>query len=162
MTEATRASTAVQILKDITYLDLATVGQDGQPWCSPLFTAYDEKYNFYWVSSPNCAHSRNIAQNPKVGAVVYDSTAPEGTGDGVYMRGNALQVPDEQNEEGLQLLLKRTTEPFLPYDNADYFRGNNAPYKLYKMEVTEFSMLAPDRNPDIEDYVDFREKIDIR
>ncbi len=83
---------AKKILQDILYLTLATCDKQNQPWNSPVYSAFDEKYNFYWVSWADNQHSKNIRENPNVFGVVYDSTVPEGTGVGVYMQGKAYQL----------------------------------------------------------------------
>jgi Pyridoxamine 5'-phosphate oxidase len=67
------------------YITIATADSNGQPWNTPLYAAYDEHYNFYWASWTESVHSRNIRQNPAVFLVVYDSTVPEGTGEGIYI-----------------------------------------------------------------------------
>jgi hypothetical protein len=41
---------AQAILDRINYSTLATVSNDGQPWNSPVYCAYDQDYNVYWVS----------------------------------------------------------------------------------------------------------------
>ncbi len=87
---------ASQILKKIIYLTLATVSEDGYPWNSPVYTAFDENLNFYWASDKEGNHSKNVRQNGRVFAVIYDSTAPEGTGEGVYIEGNAIELTDKE------------------------------------------------------------------
>src|SRR5690348_8698929 len=92
MEEITRAK---QIIEKILYITLATVDNDGQPWNSPVYSAYDSEYNFYWASDRNGQHSRNIAENNKVFVVIYDSTVPEGTGEGVYIQAKAYMLIDK-------------------------------------------------------------------
>ncbi|MGH7870349.1 MAG: hypothetical protein ACREP9_22575, partial [Candidatus Dormibacteraceae bacterium] len=50
--------------------------------------------NFYWTSSPEAQHSRNIEADGEVFLVVYDSTVPEGTGEGVYIEAIAGVLDD--------------------------------------------------------------------
>ena len=69
-------------------ITLATVDDGSAPWNAPVYSASDPKYNFYWMSSFSSQHSTNIRHNSRTFAVVYDSAAPEGTGFGVYLRGN--------------------------------------------------------------------------
>jgi hypothetical protein len=35
---------------------------------------------FYWVSSPEATHSRNLMTRPEVSIVIFDSQAPVGAG----------------------------------------------------------------------------------
>jgi len=41
------------------------------------------------VSDKNGQHSKNIAENNRVFIVIYDSTVPEGDGEGVYIQAMA-------------------------------------------------------------------------
>ena len=83
---------AVEIIKKIIYITLATVTKDGQPWNSPLYSAYGKNLNFYWSSDRKSVHSSNIKTNNKVFCVIYDSTMKEGTGEGVYFAGKSRTV----------------------------------------------------------------------
>jgi uncharacterized protein YhbP (UPF0306 family) len=57
---------AKEIIELILYITIATVSKDGTPWNSPVYSAFDEDYNFYWASDQNGQHSKNIAENDKV------------------------------------------------------------------------------------------------
>ena len=58
-------ATAKRIIEKILYMTIATVDKNGQTWNSPVYSAYDENYNFYWASDLNGQHSKNIAGNGK-------------------------------------------------------------------------------------------------
>lgn len=79
-------------INDRMYLTLATVDENSSPWNAPVYSAFDEKYNFYWMSSLTSQHSKNIRLNNKTFAVIYNSTVPEGTGFGVYLRGESYEL----------------------------------------------------------------------
>lgn len=83
---------AKKILSENLYLTIGTATKSGVPWVSPVYTAYDRHYTFYWVSSPQSHHSKLIHNNSKVAAVVFNSQAAAGTGEGVYLIGTASQV----------------------------------------------------------------------
>jgi hypothetical protein len=74
---------------------IATVCPDGRPWNSPVVGRFDADLNLYWVSWRENQHSQNIAYDPRIFVVVYDSHAPEGTGEGLYlrMRARAIDTP---------------------------------------------------------------------
>lgn len=78
-------SMAKTVIEDILYITIATVDKDWKPWNTPVYSAYDEGYNFYWVSDKENNHSKNISNNWKAFIVIYDSTVPEWTGFWVYM-----------------------------------------------------------------------------
>lgn len=89
---------AKDMVQRIMYITIASVSQDGEPWNSPVYAAYDNGGTFYWTSSPESQHSRNISEHSGVFIVIYDSTVPEGTGVGaVYIeaRASVIDDPDE-------------------------------------------------------------------
>ena len=74
--------TPAKIINDILYATIATADKNGQPWNSPVYSAFDEDLNFYWTSAKDSQHSQNIRENPKRFIVIYDSTVVEGQGEG--------------------------------------------------------------------------------
>jgi general stress protein 26 len=106
-------SKAKKVINDILYITIATCNKNGQPWNSPVYSAFDENYNFYWASWKENQHSKNVKENEKVFVVIYDSTVPESTGFGVYMRGKARQLEAKDVVEivkSLKLLYSRKTK----------------------------------------------------
>jgi len=101
---------AKKVVRDILYVTIASVNKSGEPWNSPVYSAYDSQHNFFWVSWAENQHSQNIQANRSVFIVIYDSTVPEGTGLGVYMKGTA-RVMDEHDmneiKEAAKLLARR-------------------------------------------------------
>src|SRR5580693_8241464 len=89
MTESRSEAPAAQAVRDMVeashYLVLATADASGRPWSSPVYFAHIDFTEFFWVSSPDVTHSRNIAVRPEVSIVVFDSQAAIGAGQGVYM-----------------------------------------------------------------------------
>jgi nitroimidazol reductase NimA-like FMN-containing flavoprotein (pyridoxamine 5'-phosphate oxidase superfamily) len=67
------AQTVRDIIEASSYLVLATADTAGRPWSTPLYFAHIGFTEFFWVSSPDVTHSRNIAVRPEVGIVVFDS-----------------------------------------------------------------------------------------
>ncbi len=121
------------IFKDIVtrviYATLATASKDGQPWNSPVYAAFDEKYNFYWASWQNNQHSKNIAENPNVFLVIYDSTMIEGGGKGAYIEATAEAITDmDELEKAMKCYYERKgKEP----RKAEEFMGD-FPRRMYK------------------------------
>lgn len=95
------------IIRTIPYLTIATVTPAGTPWNTPVYCAYDRILRFVWTSATTSQHSRNLATNPQAFATLYDSTVPEGTGVGVYLRGTARQIADLRTAVSALLLLAR-------------------------------------------------------
>ncbi len=87
-----KASRAVQIIKKIEYINIASITPEGLPWNSPVYTAYDKNLNFYWLSWKKNQHSINVRNNPNVFVTIYDSTQEAGTGSGLYFSGKAKEL----------------------------------------------------------------------
>jgi len=85
---------AAEILQTIKYATLATVTPDGKPWNSPVAHEYDDRLNIYWFSDKEGQHSKNVRANENVFIVIYDSTVPEGKGEGVYMEATVTELTD--------------------------------------------------------------------
>jgi hypothetical protein len=86
------ASVARDIIDSNAYMTLATADENGLPWASPVWYAAEGYAHFYWVSSPEARHSRNVAARPEVSIVIFDSQAPVGTGQGVYVSAIAEEL----------------------------------------------------------------------
>ncbi len=126
---------ARKIISEILYITIATT--DGkQPWNSPVYSAFDTNYNFYWASNQNSQHSKNIKNNTSIFIVIYDSTAPEGTGEGVYIQAKATMLTKEEEIfDALKILDERVGK-----DNerdAQKFLGSY-PRRVYKAVPENF------------------------
>jgi pyridoxamine 5'-phosphate oxidase-like protein len=78
------------------YMTLATTDPGGRPRLSPVYYTPARYSDFYWVSSPQAQHSRNLAERPGAEIVIFDSTAPAGDGEAVYITATATAVPDDE------------------------------------------------------------------
>ncbi len=85
---------ATRILKDMKYMTLATVCADGSPWNTPLAPTPSNNLIFRWGSYEESVHSQNIRRDRRVFVVIYDSTAPEGLGEGIYMKGESEELDE--------------------------------------------------------------------
>jgi len=120
---------AREIVEKVIYITIATVSDDGQPWNSPVFSAYDRDYSFYWGSHRESQHSRNVRANGRVFLVIYDSTVPAGTGEGVYVRARAEEIADpDEIAAAHRLLQERRPVPFWSLQDIT----GNAPVRLFK------------------------------
>jgi nitroimidazol reductase NimA-like FMN-containing flavoprotein (pyridoxamine 5'-phosphate oxidase superfamily) len=115
-----------EILKTIKYATIATVSKGGKPWNSPVRHVYDEDLNIYWFSDKENQHSRNVRENEDVFIVVYDSTVPEGKGEGVYIQAKAYEVSDPE-----EIRLARRLKKGPDMDTPDDFMGD-AVRRVYK------------------------------
>jgi nitroimidazol reductase NimA-like FMN-containing flavoprotein (pyridoxamine 5'-phosphate oxidase superfamily) len=95
--------TAREILASNLYMTLATADEDGMPWASPVYYATEDYADFYWVSDPTARHSLNLALRQRAAAVVFDSQAPIGAGQGVYMDVITERVGVADLERGIAI-----------------------------------------------------------
>ena len=97
---------AKEIIEKIQYITIASVTENGMPWNSPVFSTYDENFNFYWGTHSDSQKAKNIRANSNVFLVIYDSTVPSGTGEGVYIKATARQISDPGEVRRVFELLK--------------------------------------------------------
>jgi hypothetical protein len=90
---------------------LGTADATGRPWVSPVYYAPAGYREFFWVSSPETRHSRNIAARPEVSIVIFDSSVPIGTGKGVYVSAVAQElVVGDERTQGIEVFSRRSLE----------------------------------------------------
>ncbi len=85
------------------YMVLGTADASGRPWVSPVYFASAGYTEFYWVSSPEATHFRNISARPQIGIVIFDSQTPIGTGQGVYMSASAEELSGADIDRGIEV-----------------------------------------------------------
>jgi nitroimidazol reductase NimA-like FMN-containing flavoprotein (pyridoxamine 5'-phosphate oxidase superfamily) len=129
------------------YMTLGTADADGQPWVSPVYFASSGYSTFYWVSSPNARHSRNIVARPQISIVVFDSQASINTGQGVYMLAVAEELSDEKLIRAVDTFSQKSQR-----DGAGAWKVEEvqapALYRLYGAAVLERWVLDPEGHPD--------------
>lgn len=130
---------AKEIVKRILFMTIATCSDSGQPWNSPVYFAYDEKYNLFWASDKNAQHSKNIEENNNIFIVIYDSTVPEGQGEGVYVKAKAEALKDEKEiERALAILFTRKNQDPKKRTSKEFL--NEYPRRVYKAVPEKFWM----------------------
>jgi hypothetical protein len=135
------AAVARAIIDTNLYMTLGTADEHGRPWVSPVFYASHRYTEFYWISSPEVTHSRNLATRPQLSIVIFDSQVPAGTGEAVYMTATAEELAGTDVDRGIEIYpgpaarggRTLTSEQLLP----------PAPYRLYRATVSQHSMLCP-------------------
>lgn len=123
--------TARDIIAGVPYLTLATLCEDGvTPWNSPVFTAFDAEYRFFFSTARESQKARNIARSPQTAVVIYDSTAAPGTGLGVYILGSTTLLSDPADVARAYTLLSRRRAPTPMSHPLDDYTGRS-PFGLY-------------------------------
>jgi pyridoxine/pyridoxamine 5'-phosphate oxidase len=137
---------ARSVLGSVAYMVLSTVGEDGLPWASPVWFASDEHRDLYWMSRPDSTHSRNVAANPEVAIVVFDSTRPPATRQAVYMRATAERVDEpDAIEHGVAVFTRDSVGQGLGALAVEEVTGE-AVFRLYRARVHEHWVLDPDHD----------------
>ena len=95
------AAHAREILDATRYLTLSTVGLSGRPWTTPVYFAWTDPWEFYWVSAADALHSHNLNAHPAVSFTVFDSTVPAYHGRAVYAVGDAAVVAEDALDRAL-------------------------------------------------------------
>jgi hypothetical protein len=142
---------AAQTVRDIIdasrYLVLATADTTGRPWCSPVYFAHIGFTEFFWVSSPDASHSRNIEVRPEVSIVVFDSNAAISTGQGVYMSAAAELLDGGEVARGIEAFSRRS----VGHGGEEWTSDDVQPgagLRLYRATADSHSILARDGQPD--------------
>jgi len=141
------AQTVRDIIEASRYLVLATADAAGRPWSSPLYFAHIGFAEFYWVSSPEATHSRNIAVRPEVGIAIFDSQVAIGAGQGVYMSAAATVLEGDEAARGIVAFSARSVaHGAREWTSQDVRPG--AGLRLYRATADSYSILAKDGRPD--------------
>jgi hypothetical protein len=138
---------ARSIINASLYMVLGTADETGRPWTSPVYFANSGYGEFFWVSSPEAAHSRNITMRPQVSIVIFNSQAPIGTGQGVYMPAVAREVTGAELDRGIEVFSRRS----LAHGGVAWTPGDvqaEAGLRLYRATAQDHSILAKDGHPD--------------
>jgi nitroimidazol reductase NimA-like FMN-containing flavoprotein (pyridoxamine 5'-phosphate oxidase superfamily) len=101
------AEIAIEIVDASLYMVIGTADRTGQPWASPVYFAHEGYRHYYWVSEAEAQHSRNLRDRREVGGVIFDSTTPINTGQGVYILGVAQELPAHECAEPIEVFSER-------------------------------------------------------
>ncbi len=123
------------------YMTLGTADEAGRPWVSPVYYAPEGYAEFFWVSSPEATHSRNLATRPKLSIVIFDSQAPIGTGQGVYLWALAEELTGAELDRGLGIYSRRAEA----HGGREWTREDVRPparHRLYRATASEHFVLG--------------------
>ena len=136
---------AREVIASNRYFVLGTSHDDGHPRVSPVYFNHYEHRAFYWVSSPDAQHSRNLAADPRVNAVVFDSTVPPPQTRAVYLTGSAAEVPEEDLavEAPRAFLQVRAPARSMTPDEL----SGDADLRLYRLDVVATEVHARGGHP---------------
>jgi nitroimidazol reductase NimA-like FMN-containing flavoprotein (pyridoxamine 5'-phosphate oxidase superfamily) len=128
------------LVAENSYLTLATADAAGIPWATPVWFAPRDLDLFVWASKPGARHSRNIAENPRVSLVIFDSSKPPGDGSALYVAADAELVDDATFDEALAVYNARSVERGLPEWDPSKL-SQPARHRLYRAVTVEAFVL---------------------
>lgn len=96
-----------ECLEATVYCSLGTVDRKGV-WSNPVYFAYDDSYNLYFISMPHSRHMKNIKMDGRIAVSIY-STNQDTHGDvvGIQLEGEAYVLPDKEVPDAHKLYFKR-------------------------------------------------------
>jgi hypothetical protein len=132
------------------YMVLGTADSSGQPWVTPVYFSCAAYREFYWISSPEVRHSRNIAVRPQISIVVFDSQVSVGAGQAAYMSAIAEELTAIDFDRGLNIYNGRFSNPADHGVRLIKPEDVQAPalYRLYRAIASEHWILDPVDPPD--------------
>ncbi len=150
------ASVARRIIRDNRYMSLGTLGKDGSPWVAVVLYAFDDDYNFYFLSATDSQHGRNISKTRDVAFTIFDSAQPIGSSEGVQATGRASPLSGKELVKAIkQYEMAVFPKSGMPagsrYNPSDY--GDAAEFRFFKIETKELYVTGTE---------DRRTKVDLR
>ena len=136
---------AQEVIAANRYFVLGTSDLDGHPRVSPVYFNHHEHHAFYWVSSPNSHHSRNLSADPRLNAVVFDSSAPPPQTRAVYLTGSAAKVPEADLSEEVPRAFLQVRAPAQAM-GVDELSGDGD-LRLYRLDVQSAEVHARGGHP---------------
>jgi pyridoxamine 5'-phosphate oxidase-like protein len=140
--EADPVATARAIVDANLYMVLGTADERGRPWVSPVYFAHVDYREFLWVSRPETLHSRNLVARPHASLVIFDSSVPIGTGQGVYMAATAEEVTGDARLAIVDVFSRRS----LGHGGGTFLLEDIEPpaeLRLYRAVAAAHFMLGP-------------------
>jgi general stress protein 26 len=135
---------AQRVIETNHYMTLATIQPDGRPRVSPVYYTPARYTDFYWVSSPEAQHSRNIADRPEIEIVIFDSSVPVSETAAVYLGARARAIDDDELEQLIPEAF-RTTAGARAFARVEL--QARAPLRLYVAHATTCEAHVAGRHP---------------
>jgi uncharacterized protein YhbP (UPF0306 family) len=135
------AAIARAIIDSNRYMTLGTADESGLAWVSPVWYAPADYRHFFWVSSPEARHSRNLAARPQMSIVIFDSQAAIGAGQGVYMSGAGEELTGDELERGIAVFSRRSEAQGARVWTREDVRPH-ARHRLYRVVASEHFVLT--------------------
>jgi len=144
---------AKAIIKENKYMVIATSDKSGRPWANPVFYAYDDKYDFYFLSAIDSVHAKNIIANFKVSIVIFDSKQKVGSSEAVQIEGSASIV----KKENLERVIRIYSENLFPSSKMEHTERYNpkdydepSEFRFFKVTPAKIYVTGVDRRVEVD------------
>ena len=87
-------------MRSTDYCSLATVDDKGV-WSNPVYFAWDEKFNLYFISQMHSRHMQNIKKNSRIAVSIY-KTEQKGNVFGIQLEGDAKIIYEDGDKEEIR------------------------------------------------------------
>jgi uncharacterized protein YhbP (UPF0306 family) len=131
------------------YMTLATADAAGIPWASPVWYTPESYASFLWISSLKARHSRNLEARAELALVIFDSHAPVGIGEAVFIEATAQVVDETELEAALTVFSRRLLDQGGPRLHSSDLK-DPAPQRLYRARATQIYFSVGDRRAEVE------------
>lgn len=86
---------SLQGLLGLTTMTIATSGSDGEPHAAAVYFVCDKQLNFFFFSSPQSQHSRDISDQPRAAATIHPECFEWQDIRGLQLRGTITPIKDQ-------------------------------------------------------------------
>jgi len=159
MPTADLAARARAVLDTVRYVVLGTVDPDGTARTSPVFFTHAGYRDLYWVSRPGTHHSGNLAERPRVSAVVFDSTVRVGEAQAVYLTGTAAEVSEPDLVGACRAAFAEVAPGAHAFTPAEL--SGAAHLRLYRLRVEVLEVHVDGDDPAYGTGTDSRQRVDL-
>lgn len=83
-----------ECMQSTDYCSIATVDDKGV-WSNPVYFAWDEQFNLYFISQMHSRHMQNLKKNPRIAVSIY-KTEQKGNVAGIQLEGDAQILLDDK------------------------------------------------------------------
>lgn len=90
----------LECMNSTDYCCIATVDKKGV-WSNPVYFAWDEQFNLYFISQMHSRHMQNLNKNPRIAISIY-KTEQKGDVVGIQLEGTAKILHEEDGKEEIQ------------------------------------------------------------
>lgn len=90
----------IECMQSTNYCSIATVDPKGV-WSNPVYFAWDEKLNIYFISQLSSRHMQNMQKNSKIAISIY-KTEQKGDIVGIQLEGRAHILSEHDGKSDIQ------------------------------------------------------------